>query len=80
MNTALNTTSSAKLTARLARIAAPLLGSVLITFTGLQLIAGYALPQQAPAGMVLASAASASAATTAGDASAAAVAAVDVAR
>jgi hypothetical protein len=65
MNTALNTALNA-LTARtqaLACIAAPLLCAALVTFTGVQVIASYALPEQAAAGAVLAAASAPAAAT-----------------
>lgn len=58
MNTALNAALNA-LTIRtqsMVRIAAPLLCAALVTFTGVQVIASYALPGQAAAGAVLAAA------------------------
>lgn len=65
LQTALNTALNA-LTARtqaLARVAAPLLCAGLVTFTGVQVIASYALPESAPAGAVLAAASAPAAAT-----------------
>lgn len=72
MQTALNTTLTTRFAtltgaaSALARRAAPLLGAGLVTFASLHLVANYAMPEQAPAALVLASAAPASAAAVAG--------------
>lgn len=48
----MNTTLNTALKTRIATASCAMLASVLITFTGLHMIAGYALPGQAQSGAV----------------------------